>query len=73
MIEVRIEHEKPMSIMAIVAELRESGYVQRKDFDFHYYPAIWENDGVIPRHTVFTFYNDSIASFFALKYVANNT
>jgi hypothetical protein len=69
MTEVKIIHEKPMSIMAIVAELRESGYVQRIDFDFHYYPATFNNNEVLPRHTIFTFYNDSLASFFALKYI----
>lgn len=56
--------------MAIVAEMRESGYVQRRDFDFAYYPANSEfSENFIPRHTVFTFYTESLASWFALKYV----
>jgi len=66
--EVRIEHEKPMSIMAIVAEMREQGYIQRRDFDFAFYPAVFNSETQIPRHTIFTFYDDRIASWFALKY-----
>jgi hypothetical protein len=69
MIEVKIEHEKPMSIMAIVTEMREHGYAQRKDFDFTFYPAIIENNILIPRHTIFTFYDEVISSWFLLKYV----
>ena len=55
MIQVTILHEKPTSIMSIVCELREHGYVQRKDFDFSYFPAVFTEDEVTPRHTVFTF------------------
>jgi hypothetical protein len=66
--QVKILHEKPTSIMAIVCELREYGYVQTKDFDFSYYPAVFTDEEVLPRHTIFTFYNESVASWFALKY-----
>lgn len=55
--------------MAIVAEMRESGYVQRRDFDFAYYPGQEIGGDLIPRHTVFQFYTDNLASWFALKYV----
>jgi hypothetical protein len=68
MTEVKILHEKPMNIMALVAELREQGYVQRRDFDFAYYPAQADQDVFIPRYTIFKFYDDRIASWFALKY-----
>lgn len=69
MTEVKLLHEKPMSVMAIVAELRDLGWIQRRDFDFAYYPAKWDTfDEIEPRHTIFTFYNDSTASWFALKY-----
>jgi hypothetical protein len=67
--EVIIYHEKPMSIMAIVAELREAGYKQKIDFDFQYVPAKFDSESAIPRHTIFTFYNEPISSWFALKYV----
>lgn len=69
MTEVVLYHEKPMSIMAIVAEMREYGYKQRVDFDFAYYPGQEIGGDLIPRHTVFQFYTDSLASWFALKYV----
>jgi hypothetical protein len=68
MTEVTIFHEKPMSIMAIVSEMREHGYIQKRDFDFAYYPAVFNSETQTPRHTVFTFYVDSVASWFALKY-----
>lgn len=69
MTEVKIEHEKPMSIMAIVADMREHGYVQKRDFDFTYYPAVFNAETQIPRHTIFTFYNEPVSSWFALKYI----
>jgi hypothetical protein len=69
MSQVKIEHEKPMSIMAIVAELRSAGYKQVVDFDFQYIPATFEDNEVTPRHTIFTFYTEEIATWFALKYV----
>lgn len=68
MIEVKIEHEKPMSIMAIVGEMREYGYTQQKDFDFTYYPSEFKDGNLVPRYTIFTFYQDTLASWFALKY-----
>lgn len=70
MIEVKLYHEKPMSIMAIVAELRELGYIQRRDFDFSYVPATWDNDGAQPRHTIFTFYREDLSSYFVLRYMS---
>jgi hypothetical protein len=66
---VIIHHEKPMSIMAIVADLREAGYKQKIDFDFQYIPAKFNEEEATPRHTIFTFYNESLSSWFALKYV----
>lgn len=67
-VDVIIYHEKPMSIMSIVQELREYGYKQISDFDFQYVPAAMIDDKLVPRHTIFTFYNEMIASWFALKY-----
>lgn len=68
-VEVIIYHEKPMSIMGIVQELREHGYSQKTDFDFQYVPAVFTNNEASPRHTIFTFHNEVIASWFAMKYV----
>ncbi len=70
MTEVKIKHEKPMSIMAFVAELREAGYMQKIDFDFQYIPAKFDDGEVTPRHTIFTFYKEEVATWFALKYAS---
>lgn len=68
--EVIIYNEKPMSIMGIVQELRDHGYKQKIDFDFQYVPASTGSTfDLIPRHTIFTFHNELIASWFAMKYV----
>jgi hypothetical protein len=56
-------------IMEIVQELRASGLVQGKDFDFAYYQSRWdEMIGEVPSETVFTFYQDKYSTLFALKY-----
>lgn len=69
MVEVKLEHEKPVSVMAIVADIRDNGYVQGIDFDFSYYPSEFVNYGDIKnRHTIFHFYNENLASWFVLKY-----
>ena len=47
--------------MDIVRELRSSGMVQGKDFDFAFNQASYDNDSweaVTPRHTVFYFYTE---------------
>jgi hypothetical protein len=46
--------------------------VQGRDFDFAYKPPQWDNfsgDEVYNKHTVFSFYTEELASWFALKYV----
>jgi hypothetical protein len=71
MIEVRILHLGADEIMTLVRELRSRGLVQGVDFDFAYNRACYINDGwtaVIPRHTLFSFYKESEATLFALKY-----
>lgn len=71
MIEVLILDKDPSGIVAIVHELRAHGLVQGKDFDFIYKPPHWDNfsgDAEYNRRTVFNFYNEELASWFALKY-----
>lgn len=47
------------------------GWVQGKDFDFSYIISTLENwNEVLPKHTVFTFYTEKYASYFALKYAS---
>ncbi len=56
-------------VLEIVQELRASGLVQGKDFDFAYYQSRWdEMIGEVPSETVFTFYQDKYSTLFALKY-----
>lgn len=71
MIEVNLIDYDVQSILAIVAVLKSMGYVLDQDFTFSYHPPKWDsfsNDAVYNRHTVFTFKDDSVASWFALKY-----
>ena len=57
--------------LEIVFELKEIGRIIGIDFDFAYYKAEWDNfsgDAVTPQKTVFTFYNDTNASYFMLRW-----
>ena len=57
--------------MEIGQELRSMGYIQGVDFDYAYYQEKYDNfshDPIVKRHARFTFYNDSNASYFALKW-----
>ena len=57
--------------MEIGYELRSMGWVQGVDFDYAYYKAEYDNMGYEPittKHAVFTFYNDSNASYFMLRF-----
>lgn len=68
MVEIKLFHESPTSIIAIVNEIRDGSYVQGIDFDFFYYPADYNGDSFIPKHTIFKFYNEELSSWFTLKY-----
>ena len=57
--------------LEIVYELKQMGWVIGVDFDFAHFKPEYDDFGheqAKPRHTVFTFYNDSNASFFTIKY-----
>lgn len=57
--------------MEIGHELRNMGYVQGVDFDYAFYQAKYDNfshDPIVKQHARFTFYNDSNASYFALRW-----
>ena len=59
------------SVLNIVTELRQMGWVQGVDFDFAYYNETWDDfssEPIVEQHTVFTFYNDSNASYFMLRW-----
>jgi len=72
MIEVKMIGMLPGVTMEIVRELRSKGHVQGTDFDFEYHKP--ENNDWMAgeeyneRYTIFTFYKESLATWFALKY-----
>ena len=71
MTEFVLKHKKPSEIFEIVYAMREAGMVQGIDFDFAYNKAKFSDDGweaVAPEHTVFKFYQEKWATWFALKW-----
>jgi hypothetical protein len=70
MMKVKMDGMLPRQAMETVSELRDKGYVQGIDFDFTYYPSI--NDRFTgptkPCCTIFTFYKESLATWFTLRY-----
>lgn len=56
-------------ILDAVYELRAQGLVQGQDFDFAYYSGEVTADNTIERRIVFTFYTESMATWFAIKYI----
>ena len=75
MISVKIYNRNANDTMEIVRELRASGLVQGKDFDFAFHRASYDytsNDiaDSIPKHAIFTFYNEKLSTLFLLKYGA---
>ena len=58
------------SVMEKVKELRENGLVQGIDFDFAFNQTKWDDMiGEIPKNTIFTFYTEKYATFYALKWI----
>lgn len=60
-------------VIDVVHSLRAQGLVQGQDFDFTYYSSseIFDDESytVTKRRTVFTFYTESMATWFAIKYI----
>ena len=57
--------------LEIVHDLKTHGWVMGKDFDFAYHKEMWDDfrsEPIREHHTVFTFYNDSNASYFMLRW-----
>jgi len=63
-----------IATLDIVHDLKKMGWVIHKDFDFAYHKAIYNDFTGYNRepeeseHSVFTFYNDSNASYFMLRW-----
>lgn len=66
---VTIYHKSANEIIEILRELKvEHGLLPGQEFDFAYHPGRWdEMTGDVPKKTVFNFYNESFATWFALK------
>ena len=60
--------------LEIVSELKRHGWVMGVDFDFSYHKAMYDSfsgsnwEPEVDRHCTFTFYNDSNASYFMLRW-----
>lgn len=71
MIVVRLFNRPPQEVLDIVKELRSIGWTQGVDFDFKFYPAVYnsiEFVEVSPKRTEFNFYTEKYATLFALKW-----
>lgn len=68
MIAIRLFDIKPDEALEIVKQLRAQGYKQAIDFDFAHFMAKISLDGVERRYTNFIFYNEKLATYFALRY-----
>jgi hypothetical protein len=74
MINIELTGTKIDTILGIVRELRQAGLVQGHDFDFAYTPERLDynlasvGEVLAKRQTVFSFYDDGLASWFGIKY-----
>lgn len=73
MIQLRCSGWGPEKAIQIVRELRERGYEHGKHFDFFYQPPIidsyaYDEEANQDRYVDFRFYEESLASWFELKY-----
>lgn len=65
---VTLYHPLP-AILEIVHEMRQLEYQQGVDFDFSYVPPTYNGyNQLTPKHTQFHFYNQMLASWFAMKF-----
>jgi hypothetical protein len=72
MITFKLNDKDPNEVIEIVRAMRGSGMIQGKDFDFAFYQTRWDPMiGDIKGFTKFTFYTETKATMFALKWGAN--
>lgn len=65
MIQVTVYDKSAIDIINLVASVRDYGLKQGTDFNWAYYPESFPEK----KKTVFTFYQEQHASFFALKWL----
>jgi hypothetical protein len=74
MIDIILTDLRVDSILKIVRELKDQGLVQGQDFDFAYTPERLDmnlasfGEIISMRKTRFTFYTESLATWFGIKY-----
>lgn len=73
MIEVVCLNWEPNKAIDVVKDMRLKGYTHGEDFDFKYYPPVfnsyaWEDEPIQERKVVFFFYREELASWFELRY-----
>lgn len=71
MVELKLNDIDIHKLLSIIEELREMGWKTGVDFDFAYYKPSYDNfsyEAVTQRHVIFTFYNESNASYFMLRW-----
>jgi hypothetical protein len=69
MIDIKLFDKDINEIFDMVHDLKKRDLVSHKDFDFTYIPEEYVSGIKTPKSVVFTFYKESIASWFALKYI----
>ena len=68
---IKIKDKNPNEVMDIVKDLRNQRLIQGTDFDFAYFQSQYDpisGHFIEGKHTVFTFYIEKYATWFALKY-----
>jgi hypothetical protein len=74
MTEIKYYTKEVNETLRIIYELREMGWQQGRDFEFRWNPTKWCNENFTfdeeePAHCLFTFYEESLATWFTLKYI----
>jgi len=66
---IKLLDKAPTEVIEIVRAMRNSGFTQGKDFDFAFYQNRWDPMiGDVKGFTNFTFYEEKLATWFALKW-----
>ena len=68
MIAIRVFDIQPAEVLEIVHQLRQQGYKQAIDFDFAHFQGKISMEGQTRSYTNFIFYNEKLATYFALRY-----
>lgn len=69
---VVLSHISPANALDLKQKLDGAGLIMGHDYEWSYHPARYDNDGfsaVEPKHVVFSFREESIATFFKLKWM----